>query len=75
VGEEQQYWVFLFEDLISQKEPMQQWARIRVVEDALTSRLRELDSGPACREELLAIGMAWGRLLEIKRRLAHLFSE
>jgi hypothetical protein len=58
VGDEQHYWVFLFEDLIKQKEPQKQWARIGPVEDALASRLQELDGGPACREELLAISMA-----------------
>jgi hypothetical protein len=69
VGEEQHYWVFLFEDLISQEDPIKQWARIGPVEDALASRLQELEGGPACREEPLAISKASGRLLEIKRLL------
>lgn len=75
VGVDQQYWVFLFEDFVSQKEPIKQWARIRPVEDALVLRLQELDGGPTYREEQLAISMAWGRLLEIKRSLARLFQE
>ncbi len=75
MGEGRQYWVFLFEEFVSEKEPAKQWARIGPVEEALAERLQELDGGPACRQELLAISRASGRLLEIKRSLDRFFSE
>jgi hypothetical protein len=63
---EQPYWAFLFQDFISDSDPVKLNTRLGPLEGAIFERLQELSVADDGHEERVAIQMASDKLLEIK---------
>ena len=60
------YWAFLFEDFLSQTDPVKLHARLGVVESAITKRMRELDDSTDSDSERAALHEAEETVMVIK---------
>ena len=62
----QPYWAFLFQDFISERDPIKLKARLDSLEGAMHDRLQELNGTSDGHAERAAIQSAAAKLLEIK---------
>jgi hypothetical protein len=63
---EQPYWAFLFQDFVSESDPIKLKARLGPLESAIWERFQQLEGSSQHHEERVAIQMAKDKLVEIK---------